>query len=63
MTTHTEHAEMRPLTAGEIDDVNGGLTFRAFGLEIDVILDDKGGLHVWVGTYNADGSGRSVRII
>lgn len=63
MTTQAEQMELRPLTASEIDDVNGGLTFRAFGYELDVILDDKGQLHVWAGTYNADGSGHSVRII
>jgi hypothetical protein len=63
MTTQTDEVALRPLTDAEIDDVGGGLTFKAFGFQLDVILDDNDQLHVWVGTYNADGSGRSIRLI
>ena len=62
MTTKPEQADIRPLAANEIDETSGGLTLRAFGYELDIISDGKR-LHVWAGTYNADGSGRSVRII
>jgi ribosomal protein L29 len=63
MTTKTEEADLRPLSAEEIEEAAGALTVKLFGYRLDVNVDDSNTLHVWIGKENADGSARYIRLI
>ena len=54
-------ASFEVLNSSEMQAVDGGLTLKAFGYQLDILWDNE--LHVWAGTYNPDGSAHSVRII